>query len=94
MEQAGERFLNVVKSTVDAWAFEEMSSRVRIVYSTLGENAVSLGAASLVMRQVFSGVRSFCFQRVVSRLPRVVCWRELLDRRLPFTVARSVSRAH
>lgn len=56
LEQAGERFLNVVKSTVDAWAFEEMSSRVRIVYSTLGENAVSLGAASLVMRQVFSRV--------------------------------------
>ena len=26
LEQAGERFLNVVKSTVDAWAFEEMSS--------------------------------------------------------------------
>ncbi|HLD40548.1 MAG TPA: ROK family transcriptional regulator [Candidatus Omnitrophota bacterium] len=56
LEQAGERFLNVVKSTVDAWAFEEMSSQVRIVYSTLGENAVSLGAASLVMRQVFSRV--------------------------------------
>ena len=56
LEQAGERFLNVVKSTVDGWAFEEMSSQVRIVYSTLGENAVSLGAASLVMRQVFSRV--------------------------------------
>ncbi len=56
LEQAGERFLNMVKSTVDTWAFEEMSSRVRIVYSTLGENAVSLGAASLVMRQVFSRV--------------------------------------
>ena len=56
LEQAGERFLNVVRTTVNAWAFEEMSSRVRITYSTLGENAVSLGAASLVMRQVFCQV--------------------------------------
>ena len=53
LEEAGDVFLNTVRSTVGAWAFEEMVSNVRIVYSTLGENAVSLGAASLLMRQVF-----------------------------------------
>lgn len=55
-EEAGEGFLNIVRSTVQDWAFEEMSSSARIVYSTLGENAVSLGAASLVMRRVFSQI--------------------------------------
>lgn len=56
LEEAGEIFLNTVRSAVNAWAFEEMASNVRIVYSTLGENSVCLGAASLVMRQVFSQV--------------------------------------
>lgn len=54
LEEAGDSFLNTVRSTVDDWAFEEMSKTVKIVYSSLGENAVSLGAASLVMRQIFS----------------------------------------
>ena len=56
LEEAGEIFLNTVRSAVNAWAFEEMASSARIVYSTLGENSVSLGAASLVMRQVFSQI--------------------------------------
>lgn len=56
LEGAGERFLNTVKTAVNSWAFEEMSSGLKIVYSALGESAVSLGAASLVMRQVFSRV--------------------------------------
>lgn len=54
LEEAGEAFLNTVRSTVNEWAFEEMASSVKICYSSLGENAVSLGAASLVMRQIFS----------------------------------------
>lgn len=54
LEQAGDRFLSMVRSTVNDWAFEEMASSVKIIYSTLGENAVSLGAASLLMRLVFS----------------------------------------
>ncbi|OGX23082.1 MAG: hypothetical protein A3J51_02685 [Omnitrophica WOR_2 bacterium RIFCSPHIGHO2_02_FULL_45_21] len=56
LEEAGDIFLNTVRSAVNAWAFEEMASSARIVYSTLGENSVSLGAASLVMRQVFSQI--------------------------------------
>lgn len=54
LEDAGEIFLNTVRAVVNDWAFEEMASHVRLTYSSLGENAVSLGAASLVMRQVFS----------------------------------------
>lgn len=54
LEEAGEAFLNTVRSTVNEWAFEEMASSVKIIYSSLGENAVSFGAASLVMRQIFS----------------------------------------
>lgn len=54
LEEAGESFLNTVRSTINDWAFKEMASSVKIVYSSLGENAVSLGAASLVMRQIFS----------------------------------------
>lgn len=56
LEEAGEIFLNTVRSAVQDWAFEETASSARIVYSALGENSVSLGAASLVMRQVFSQI--------------------------------------
>lgn len=56
LEEAGELFLNRVRQTVNEWAFEEMASAVKISYSSLGENAVSMGAASLVMRQVFKEI--------------------------------------
>lgn len=56
LEEAGEVFLNTVRTVVNEWAFEEMAANVKLVYSSLGENAVSLGAASLVMRQVFSQI--------------------------------------
>ncbi len=54
MEQLGAEFIDVVKSTVERWAFHEMASTVRIVPSRLGENSVALGAASLVTRNVFA----------------------------------------
>lgn len=57
LEDAGESFLNTVRAVVNSWAFEEMASHVKLVYSSLGENAVSLGAASLVMRQIFSQIQ-------------------------------------
>ena len=56
LEEAGEAFLKTVRTVVNEWAFQEMASTVKLLYSSLGENAVSLGAASLVMRQVFSQV--------------------------------------
>lgn len=53
-EEAGEDFLNKARLTVKDWAFREMTEDLRIVYSQLRENAVALGAASLVMQRLFA----------------------------------------
>lgn len=53
MEQAGDLILEPIKRMVRRLAFEEPASMVRIIPSRLGENAVSLGAASLVIREIF-----------------------------------------
>jgi predicted NBD/HSP70 family sugar kinase len=53
-EEAGEDFLTRVNSTVKDWAFREATDNLRIAYSQLRENAVALGAASLVMQRVFA----------------------------------------
>ncbi len=54
LEDAGEDFLNKVNFTVKNWAFREVTEDLKIIYSQLRENAVALGAASLVMQRVFS----------------------------------------
>jgi len=54
LEDAGEDFLNKVNSTVHEWAFREATEDLKIAYSRLRENAVALGAASLVMQKAFS----------------------------------------
>lgn len=54
LEDAGEAFLNKVNQTVKEWAFRESTLDLKIVYSQLRENAVALGAASLVMQKVFA----------------------------------------
>ena len=54
LEEAGEDFLNKVNLTVKDWAFREVTEDLKIVYSQLRENAVALGAASLVMQRVFA----------------------------------------
>lgn len=54
LEEAGEEFLNKVNSTVRNWAFKEVTEDLKIVYSQLRENAVALGAASLVMQKLFA----------------------------------------
>ena len=56
LEEAGEEFLARVRQTIKAWAFREMTEDLKIVYSELKENAVALGAANLVVRQVFAHV--------------------------------------
>lgn len=56
LEEAGEDFLNKIRSTVKDWAFREVTEDLKIVYSQLRENSVALGAASLVMQKVFAGV--------------------------------------
>ncbi len=54
LEEAGEDFLNKVIVTVRNWAFREVTEDLRIVYSQLRENAVALGAASLVVQRIFT----------------------------------------
>ncbi|MFH1191146.1 MAG: ROK family transcriptional regulator [Candidatus Omnitrophota bacterium] len=53
-EESGEEFLNIVRSTVMDWAFRESTSNLRIVYAQLRENAVAMGAASLVLEKAFA----------------------------------------
>jgi glucokinase len=54
LEDAGEEFLNKVNATVKSWAFREVTDNLKISYSQLRENAVALGAASLVMQRTLS----------------------------------------
>lgn len=56
VEDCGAPFLEVVKSTVKDWAIEEASSRVSIIPSAFGENAVALGAVGIVAREIFAQV--------------------------------------
>ncbi len=53
LEEAGAEFLNKVNLTVKSWAFKEAGDNLKIVYSQLKENAVALGAASLVVQKIF-----------------------------------------
>ena len=53
-EEAGDDFLNKVSSTVKDWAFREAVDNLKIVPSQLKENAVALGAASVVMQKLFA----------------------------------------
>lgn len=54
LEEVSEILLDVVRKTVSDWAFEEGVREVKIIPSSLGDNAVALGAANLVVRQIFS----------------------------------------
>lgn len=56
IEQAGSILLDSVRKSVRKWAFEEMAEVVKIIPARLGNNAVSLGAATLVIRSVFSRI--------------------------------------
>ncbi|MBU1727249.1 MAG: ROK family transcriptional regulator [Candidatus Omnitrophica bacterium] len=54
LEEAGEDFLKTVNFTVKDWAFRESTENLKILYSQLRENAVALGASSLVMQKLFA----------------------------------------
>lgn len=54
LEEAGEEFLLKATHSVKQWAFREVSEDLKIVYSSLRENAIACGAASFVLRQVFA----------------------------------------
>lgn len=56
VERAGELVLGPLRKSVRKLAFEEPASKVRIIPSALGEDAVALGAAALVLREIFAAL--------------------------------------
>lgn len=56
VEKAGELFLGPIRQTVRALAFEEPANTVKIIPSRLGDSAVALGAAALVLREIFAQI--------------------------------------
>lgn len=56
IEQAGIALIEEVRSAVGEWCFEETAHVVKIVPSRLGEDAVALGAASLIIRNTFAEI--------------------------------------
>ena len=52
----GDVFLDTIRRTVSREAFRESANIVRISPATLGEEAVALGAASLVIESVFANI--------------------------------------
>lgn len=53
IEKAGSLFLEPLRRTVRKWAFEEHANIVKIIPAQLGKDSVALGAASIVIRDVF-----------------------------------------
>ncbi len=54
VETAGELFLGPIRQAVRGLAFEEPANAVKIIPSRLGDSAVALGAAALVLREIFA----------------------------------------
>jgi predicted NBD/HSP70 family sugar kinase len=53
VEKAGELILDPIRKAVKKLAFSEQAGIVKIITSSLGEDAVSLGAAFLAVREIF-----------------------------------------
>jgi len=53
IEKAGELILEPIRSAVKKFTFNRKSDLVKIIPSVLGEDAVSLGAAALAIREIF-----------------------------------------
>ncbi|MCM8812154.1 MAG: ROK family transcriptional regulator [Candidatus Omnitrophica bacterium] len=56
IEAAGPVLIEAIKKMIRMYSFEEMANAVKIVPARLGDNSVALGAASLVIRDVFAGL--------------------------------------
>ena len=54
--QSGDAFLDTIRRTVSRLAFRESAQQARIIPATLGEDAVALGAASLVIESAFANI--------------------------------------
>ena len=55
-ECGGYAFAEKVYGYVKRYAFDEMTKSLKVIASSLGERAVALGAANLVVRNIFSDV--------------------------------------
>ncbi|MDD5496705.1 MAG: ROK family protein, partial [Candidatus Omnitrophica bacterium] len=53
VEKAGELILEPIRRTVKKLAFSKQADMVKIIAGKLGEDTVSLGAASLAIREIF-----------------------------------------
>jgi len=53
LEEAGSIFLDIIRSAINEWCFKQVAQAAKIIPSRLGENAVAMGAASLVVRNIF-----------------------------------------
>lgn len=56
IEKAGDIFFSAVRKSVKKWAYDEAVKIVKILPTSLGENAVSVGAAGLVIQDFFAKV--------------------------------------
>ena len=55
-ERGGYSFVEKVYGYVKRYAFDEMTKNLKVIASSLGDQAVALGAANLVVRNIFSYV--------------------------------------
>lgn len=56
VEKAGELFLGPIRQAVRSLSFEEPANTVKIIPSRLGDSAVALGSAALVLREIFAQI--------------------------------------
>jgi len=56
IEKAGDILLNAVEKAVKLWGYEEAVSVVKIISTSLGEDAVAVGAGALVIQKIFTKV--------------------------------------
>jgi len=56
IEKAGDLFFSAVRKSVRKWAYEESVKVVKILPSSLGEDAVATGAAAFVIKNIFAQV--------------------------------------
>jgi len=54
IEKSGYLLVDPIKKIVDKYSFSETSAVVKIIPASLGEDAVALGAAGIVIRGVFA----------------------------------------
>lgn len=53
IERGGECLLNAMRCSIQRWTFSEALKTARVVITSLGEDAIALGAAALAMQNVF-----------------------------------------